>query len=181
MTRYDQLVSMSHPFIAVKPPEIMDMKRLFVLGVTSLLIAGCGSTVSKNTDAVDNQNANITLAQASSTISDSLTASEEIQRATTSPLSMKSLPNADAYNMDALASIDWSGPIGPIVEKIAQASQYQLRVLGNVPAIPVLISIHQKNTPLGYILRDIDYQAGTKANVVVFPDTRIIELRYGRS
>jgi defect-in-organelle-trafficking protein DotD len=159
----------------------MDMKRLFALSVTSLLIAGCGSTTYKNVDAAENQNATITLAQASSTISDSLTASEEIQRATTSPLSMKSLPNADSYNMDQLASIDWSGPVGPIVKKIALASHYQLHVLGNVPPIPVLISIHQKNTPLGYILRDIDYQAGSKANVVVIPDKNIIELRYARS
>jgi defect-in-organelle-trafficking protein DotD len=172
---------MSHSFIAVKPPETMDMNRLFALSVTSLLLVGCSSTVNKNNTAVDNQNANITLAQASSTISDSLTASEEIQRATTSPLSMKSLPDADSYNMDALASIDWSGPIGPIVKKIAQASQYELHVLGRPPALPVLISIHQKNTQLGYILRDIDYQAGAKANIVVFPDKRIIELRYGRS
>lgn len=156
------------------------MKRLFALGVTSLLIAGCGSTTYKNIDASDNQNANITLAQASSTISDSLTASEEIQRATTDPLSMKSLPNADSYNMDQLASIDWSGPIGPIVKKIALASHYQLHVLGESPAIPVLVSIHQKNTPLGYILRDIDYQAGSKANIVVIPDKNIIELRYAR-
>lgn len=172
---------MTHSFISVKPPETMDMKRLFALGVVGVLLAGCSSTTYKNTDAVENQNADITLAQASSTISDSLTASEEIQRATTSPLSMKSLPNADAYNMDQIATIDWSGPIGPIVKKIAQASQYQLRVLGPSPALPVLISIHQKNTSLGYILRDIDYQAGSKANIVVFPDKRLIELRYARS
>ncbi|HEV2613496.1 MAG TPA: type IVB secretion system lipoprotein DotD [Gammaproteobacteria bacterium] len=156
------------------------MKRLFTLGVTSLLIAGCGTTY-KNTDAAQVEHANTTLAQASSTISDSLTASEEIQRATTPPLSMKTLPDANSYNMNALASVDWSGPIGPIVKKIAQAGNYQLRVLGSKPPIPVLISIHQKNTPLAYILRDIDYQAGSKANIVVFPDTRIIELRYGRS
>ncbi len=158
------------------------MKRLFALGITSFLVVGCGSTsVTKNVEETNNQNANITLAQASSTISDSLTASEEIQRATTPPLSMKSLPDADAYNMDALATIDWSGPIGPIVEKIAQASHYTLRVFGREPALPVLISINEKNAPLGYILRDIDYQAGSKANLVVFPDKKTIELRYARS
>ncbi|MDX2164157.1 MAG: type IVB secretion system lipoprotein DotD [Gammaproteobacteria bacterium] len=158
----------------------MDMKRFFVLGITSFLLVGCG-TATQNVEVTDNQNANITLAQASSTISDSLTASEEMQRATMPPLSMKNLPNADAYGMDALATIDWSGPAGPIVEKIAQASHYTLRVFGHEPAMPILISIHEKNTPLGYILRDIDYQAGSKANIVVIPDKQTIELRYARS
>lgn len=156
------------------------MKRFFVLGITSFLLVGCG-TATQNVEATDNQNANITLAQASSTISDSLTASEEIQRATTPPLSMKNLPDADSYGMDALATVDWSGPVGPIVEKIAQASHYTLRVFGREPAMPVLISINEKNTPLGYILRDIDYQAGSRANIVVFPDKHTIELRYARS
>lgn len=172
---------MSYSFTSVKPLEIMDMKRFIALGITSFLLAGCGSTTSQNVAVNDNQNANITLAQASSTISDSLTASEEIQRATTPPLSMKNLPDADNYNMDALATIDWSGPVGPIVEKIAQASHYTLRVFGREPAIPVLVSLSEKNVPLGYILRDIDYQAGSKANVVVLPSKNVIELRYGRS
>lgn len=160
------------------------MKRFFVLSFVSfsvLSLMGCSSTTYKNTDAAEIQNANTTLAQASSTISDSLTASEEIQRATTPALSLKNLPNADAYNMDQIASIDWSGPVGPIVKRIADASHYNLRVLGRPPAVPVLVSINQKNMTLGYILRDIDYQAGSRANIVVLPEKKIIELRYGRS
>lgn len=158
-----------------------DIKRLFLLCTLGLLIVGCSSNPTVNADETLNQGANIKLAESATTISNSLSSSAAIQRATTSPLSMKQLPDPNSYNMDTLASVDWSGPIGPIVEKIAQASNYQLRVLGQPPAIPALVAINEQNTPLGYILRDLDYQAGSKANIVVYPDRRVIELRYARS
>ncbi len=163
----------------------MDTKRLFFISLLTsccfgFLLTGCSST-QQNLNDIKTVNANVQLAQAATTVSNSLTDLGSMKRATTSPLAMKNLPNPDAYNMDSLASIDWAGPIGPIVEQIARASHYQLRVLGKTPAIPVLISINEKNMPLGYILRDIDFQSGSKANIVVFPRRRVIELRYGRS
>ncbi len=162
----------------------MDTKRLFLASLLSccfgFMLASCNST-QKNISDVQMQNANVQLAQASTTVSNTLTDLGSMKRAVTPPLAMKNLPNPDAYNMDSLASIDWAGPIGPIVEKIARASHYRLYVLGKVPAVPALVSINEKNMPLGYILRDIDFQAGNKANIVVFPERRVIELRYGRS
>ncbi|MCL5261667.1 MAG: DotD/TraH family lipoprotein, partial [Gammaproteobacteria bacterium] len=80
--------------------------------------------------------------------------------------------------MDKIASIDWSGPVGPLVKKIATASNYKLRVLGTPPAIPILVSISAKDTPLADILRDATFQCGNKANIVVYPASRTIELRY---
>ena len=157
-------------------------KPLLTAGV--LFLAGC-TTSSQNTSVVQNENANVTLAQAASTISDSLTQADAVQRATASPLALKKLVNLDndsqTYGMASLASIDWSGPIGPVVKSIAQAANYKLRILGRPTALPVLISINVNNQPLGDILRDIDYQAGSKANIVVYPDNQLIELRYGRS
>jgi defect-in-organelle-trafficking protein DotD len=159
--------------------NIMDMKRLISLCALGLFLAACSNT--QTVTDVQGQAANVTLAESSSSIASSLYNVEQIQRATTPALSIKQLPCPDSYHMDQLASVDWTGPIGPIVKKIAIATDYQLRVLGYPPAIPVLIAINETNVPLGYILRDIDYQAGSKANIIVYPNRRVIELRYARS
>lgn len=159
--------------------DTMEMKRLLAAFIFGLVLTGC--TTQKNLNDIQAQNANIQMAQASTTISNSLTDLGGLERASTSPLAMKRLPDPDSYNMQTLASVDWSGPVGPIVQQIASASQYHLRVLGNPPAIPVLVSVNEKNTPLGYILRDIDFQCRSKANIVVYPERRVIELRYARS
>jgi len=88
------------------------------------------------------------------------------------------LPDPDQIGMGQVISIDWSGPIEPIINKLARASHYTLRVLGHHPPIPVLVTITAKNTPLAYVLRDINFQAEGKANIMTYPQRKIIELRY---
>ena len=88
------------------------------------------------------------------------------------------IPNA--YSLQSRASVDWSGPIYEITDKIAQAAHYRLRVMGKEPAVPVLISIHAKDQSLGEILRNIDYQAGKRAYLYVYPNSQLVELRYAK-
>ena len=86
--------------------------------------------------------------------------------------------SAKAAGMGQLASVDWTGPAEPLLKKIAKATNYHVRVIGNAPAIPVLISIHMRNQPVAAILRNLTYQVVTKASVAVYPRSRTIELRY---
>ena len=65
--------------------------------------------------------------------------------------------------------------------QIAIASNYRLTVLGTAPAIPVLVTVYSKNVMLGDVLRDVGYQGGRRAQVVVYPDSRTIELRYAKN
>lgn len=159
----------------------MDIKRLVAVVVSGLLLTSCASNEQKTQALVATSNASIKLAEAASTVSQASLNTAAIQRATTPGLVTKSLPQPLAPGLDTLASVDWSGPIGPLVKKIAQAGGYQMRVLGVAPAIPVLVSMNVKNVPLEYILRDADYQAGSQANVVVLPQDKIIEIRYARN
>ncbi|HVT61926.1 MAG TPA: DotD/TraH family lipoprotein, partial [Legionellaceae bacterium] len=76
------------------------------------------------------------------------------------------------------ASVDWSGPIGELTERVAKAAHYHFRILGQEPALPILVSVRLKDTSLGEILRNLDYQAGNKASIHVYPSTNTIELRY---
>ena len=88
------------------------------------------------------------------------------------------IPNSRLLN--TRASVDWSGPIGELTDRIAKAAHYKLHVLGQPPAVPVLVSLDVNNDTLAAILRNIDYQAGKKASLHVYPKLKVIELRYAK-
>jgi len=121
------------------------------------------------------------LSQAATSVSQSLTQLGETEQAAYPPVSVSQPPNPASYGMAMKASIDWDGPIQPLVQKLANIANYKLRVLGNPPAIPVIVSVSTKNESVGNIVRDVGYQAGKRASVIVFPSTQIIELRYAHS
>lgn len=83
--------------------------------------------------------------------------------------------------MGGTVTIDWSGPIEPLLEKVANMSQYKVKVMGNEPAVPIIVSITATNTTLADIIKNAGLQAGKRANIVVYPNSRIIELRYAVS
>lgn len=121
------------------------------------------------------------LAEASYSVSRSVADLSETAQAAHPLPALASPPSPASYGMGGVTSIDWSGPIEPLLKQIAYASDYRLRVLGTPPAIPVLVTMNVKNSLLGDILRDAGYQCGRRASVFVFPDSRVIELRYAKN
>jgi defect-in-organelle-trafficking protein DotD len=83
--------------------------------------------------------------------------------------------------MGGPTSIDWSGPVEPLVRQIARVSDYRLRVLGTPPAIPVIVTIYERHAKLGDVLRDVAYQCNKRASIIIFPESRVIELRYAKN
>lgn len=163
-------------------------KITFYLGIAfALLLSGCSNCctapsptptpTSVNPSADD---AEVQLAEAAASISESLTDLNAMEKAAMAPINCKPLPCLTCEDMCKLVSIDWSGPIEPLLRRIALMQCYKLKVIGARPAVPVLVTILAKDTPIGYIIRDANFQAASKACVTVYPNVRIIELRYGR-
>jgi len=147
--------------------------------VVSLLLMACvppkpprGYDINKN---------EASLAEASYSVSRSIVDLAEISQAAHPMPNVAPSPPPSSYGMGHLTSVDWSGPVAPLVRQIAKAADYRVRILGTAPAIPVIVTVFQKNAMLGDILRDIGYQCGERATVVVFPESRVIELRYSRN
>jgi len=168
----------------------MDMKtqKLFSLAVVFLGIlfaSGCSTEpkihVASNYDKRSQHDAEVKLNEAAASVSRSLAELAEIERASHPQAKLPSPMDPDMIGMGQLASIDWNGPIGPLVKKIAGATKYKLNVLGTPPGIPILVSIAVKDVPLADVLRNANFQCGNKANIVVYPASKIIELRYTRS
>jgi defect-in-organelle-trafficking protein DotD len=123
----------------------------------------------------------VALSEASYSVSRSIVSLSEIAQASRPLPALDPPPNPASYGMAELTSVDWSGPVESLVKQLAEASNYRLRVLGNKPALPVLVTVSAKNEMLADVLRDVGYQCGRRANVVVFPDSRVIELRYAKN
>lgn len=82
--------------------------------------------------------------------------------------------------MNQLISIPhWEGPLESLLNALAKKYDYQLNIIGSKPALPILVSIEVQNKPLGMVLQNVDYQAGSRAHLSVNDTTpRSIELRY---
>lgn len=120
------------------------------------------------------------LAEASYAVSRSMVDLAEIAQAA-HPMPLPPPPSPATYGMAGLTSVDWSGPVEPLVRQLAKAANYRFRALGNPPAIPVLVTVYEKNAMLGDVLRDVGYQAGRRASISVYPGSRLIELCYARA
>lgn len=154
-------------------------KILLILAAVSVI--GCTKPPKTVSVTTSNDAATIKLAEAANSVSRSLNELAWIQAAATPPRDDSHLVNPTLYGMQTRTSVDWSGPIGPLVSRIADAGEFKLRILGKEPAIPVLVMVSAKDARLGDILRDIDFQAGTQAELVVYPEHRVIELRYAEA
>lgn len=158
------------------------IKRIALLISMLPLIVACASGSKTNvvdvqppTNNVD-ETANLTEAAAS--VSRSLVNLAEVEQAAHPLTQLNPPPSPASYGMAVNASIDWSGPVEPLVQQLAQAVKYQVRILGVKPSIPILVTLSERNAPVADILRDVAFQCGQRAELVVLPDSKVIEIRY---
>ncbi len=149
--------------------------------IASFLLTGCASNVfMKPPVNAPSDDAAIKLAQAAASVSDSMMEMARVEKVITPPSKDNTLTIPNAFNLQTRASVDWSGPVEELASQIAKAAHFRLRVLGKEPALPVLVSLNVKDQSLAEILRDIDYQAGKKASIYVYPNSQVVELRYAK-
>jgi defect-in-organelle-trafficking protein DotD len=151
--------------------------KLAVTIISFLALGACAS----QPPPVNPTNTDVALAEASYSVSKSIVHLSEVAQAAHPMPVLPPDPNPASYGMGQLVSIDWSGPVESLLKQLAMASNYRLRVLGARPGIPVLVTIYDKNTILADVVRDVGYQCGRRATVVVYPDTRVLELRYAKN
>lgn len=148
--------------------------------IVSAMLVGCAGTFRKPPVNNPSDDATIKLAEAAVSVSDSMLEMARIEKVIIPPGIDNTLTIPNAYNLQARASVDWSGPIEELTARITKAAHFKLRILGQPPAVPVLISLSVKDISLAELLRDIDYQAGKKANIHVYPNSQVVELRYAK-
>jgi len=151
-------------------------KKFYPISILFILSA-CGTSVHRQT--VDVSAAEYELLVTASSIENSLRLLAAAQANAPRPLIDVSSLVTEEGGLGGKATLDWSGPVEPLLAKIADLTNYQLRIIGNTPKIPVMVSVTKEKQVLAEILRDVGLQTGDRAALVVYPGTRVIELRYG--
>lgn len=154
--------------------------RLVTIATVSLILLSACATP-KPPPGYDVSKSQASLAEASFAVSRSIVDLAAVAEAAHPLPNLAPPPSPSTYGMGGLTTVDWSGPVEPLLRQIAVAANYRLRVLGTEPGIPVIVTIYTKNTMLGDVLRDVGYQTGRRACVVVYPNSRVIELRYAKN
>ncbi len=153
--------------------------KLILVIASSLILCACSTP--KQPPSYEIGKGQASLAEASYSVSQSIVDLAETAQAAHPLPNLAPPPSPATYGMAGVTTIDWSGPVEPLLKQIAVASNYRLRVLGTPPAIPVIVTTYEKNVMLGDVLRDVGYQCGRRATVVIYPDSRVIELRYAKN
>ncbi|MDF2866923.1 MAG: hypothetical protein K0S11_393 [Gammaproteobacteria bacterium] len=158
----------------------MAYTRISYILLTFSLLTGCATKQLGAAEVSGSDPATIQLAEAATSVSQSLYQLAAVEKAATSPKPEK-LPDPSSYGMGNLVSVDWTGPVAAILQRIANVSHYKLRTLGTEPSIPIVVSVTAENEPIGNILRNVAYQAHQRAQIILYPKQKIIELRYVKS
>ncbi|MEW5424590.1 DotD/TraH family lipoprotein [Amorphus sp. 3PC139-8] len=77
-----------------------------------------------------------------------------------------------------LVSVDWQGPIEPLLQSLADVAGYRLVVSGVRQPAPPTVSITRKEAPLWTVVRDAGTLVVDRGTVVLNPQRGTIELRY---
>lgn len=154
--------------------------KIGIVTFLSFILCACAPPRPPQTYSVASQT-EASLAEASYSVSRSMVDLAETAQAAHPLPHLNPPPSPASYGMGGLTSVDWTGPVEPLLKQIANASNYRLRVMGTEPGIPLLVSVYARNAMLGDILRDVGYQCGRRATVAVYPSSRVIELRYAKN
>lgn len=153
--------------------------RIALLCFAALLV-GCSMEPADVSGQAQNAAINASLNSAAQSTAVSLAQLSAIEKAQHPTSDGLPFPNVNDPALNQLIFARWYGPVEPLLSMIAVKVGYQLQVYGKPPSLPILVDIDDANNlvPAIDIIRNIDLQAGLRATLQIYPEQKIISLRY---
>ena len=142
-----------------------------------LAVTACVQPVTDRQIAASPDPVALRLASAVDRASTALETLAAVEQARNPAASVDTAPNAPK-ELRRTVSVNWIGAIEPVTREMADRAGYQFQINGDMPPAPVVVNIQARQKSVVEVLRDIGLQAGQRANIVVDPDRRIVELNY---
>lgn len=149
--------------------------------LVALLLIGCSDLAPKPLKSKEMTQADPALvdtAEAAVSVSHSLSQLGLAQRNEQGLLKRESEESNLPRVLSRLVSIDWAGPVEPLIKQLAEGTQMRVKVIGVEPAIPVIVSVRKRDTSVYHLLQDLRGQIGDRADIMVYPSSGVIELHY---
>jgi defect-in-organelle-trafficking protein DotD len=173
------------------PPEILDAavgkgdmitQKTFttLLGAVMLAssVAGCTPYTKVDQQLVASPDpVGLRLAAAVDKATAALQTLASVEQARNPSAAVQSIPYAP-QELRRTVSLDWVGPIEPVLRALADRAGYRFEANGDKPPAPLVVTINAKQKSVVEVLRDVGLQAGTRADVSVDPEAKIVELNY---
>lgn len=154
----------------------MNWKTLF-LSAAALLLSACTQYKVDQQLVAEPDPVALRLATAADRASTALQTLASIEQARNPGVSVQSAPDAP-QELRRTVSVDWAGPIEPVLLSLGDRAGYQIQINGDKPPVPIVVSVQAREKSVVEVLRDLGLQAGRRANIVVDPQRRIVELNY---
>jgi defect-in-organelle-trafficking protein DotD len=155
----------------------------YTLGVVicCILLVSCSITSAPSTPMPPPLTTQEQIAHSATSIDQSLVSLYEVERSKKPndlSISVEPYPEPIYPSLSRLLNVDWSGPVEPLLRDIAVLTKYRLKVMGHAPAIPVLVTVKNDRITAQELLRELRAQVYLRADILIFPDSGVIELHY---
>ncbi len=160
------------------------VRRAALLCGAVMWLGACGSAglpfrpdLAPEVDIIAPDPVELRLAEAAEQASAALDTLARIERVRTPPREMDPIENVPPELAQPM-SIDWVGPVEPIIARLAERAGYSFATLGRRPPVEVIVRVRGEQRALIDMLRDIALQAENRANLLVDARRGLVELRY---
>ena len=163
--------------------NLFTRSHLKFLALASVLaLAACGPwqeriKPSQPQMVAEPDNVTVMLADAADRAAMALETLAQVEQVRTPTAAVSTIPNAPA-ELRRGVTVEWTGPAEPMVEALSQKTGYTYQVFGTQPPVPLLINLKATNRPAIEVFRDIGLQLGSRANLNVDAQRRVVELYY---
>lgn len=153
--------------------------------VVAILLAGCSHFPASQQQprAADPQmvaqpdRVTLMLADAADRAASALQNLAAVEQARTPVEPAGTIPNAPTELRRAV-SIQWTGPVEPILKQLANRASYSYSTVGDKPPVPIVVDVNAQGQPVIEVLRSVGLQSGGRAKVVVDSQQKAVELHY---
>ncbi|MFA6037391.1 MAG: DotD/TraH family lipoprotein [Legionellales bacterium] len=155
--------------------------KYLTLIMISVLLISCQITAPVETPPPPPLMTQQQIEHAAGSIDRSLIALYDIERAkkpTDVGIKAEPYPEPLYPSLSRLMTVDWSGPVEPLMRDIATLTKYRLKVMGHAPAIPVIVTLERDKITAQELLREIRAEIYLRGDILIFPDSGVIELHY---
>lgn len=121
--------------------------------------------------------ASMMLAQAADKASTALETLAAIEQKRTPAASVAPIQNVPEQLRRGM-TVSWVGPVEPITRTLANHSDYRFITLGDKPPVPIVVNLESENARVIDLLRNIGLQLGSRADIKVDGNRKVVELQY---
>lgn len=155
------------------------MKKSFLIISSFVLLLACAPKVEPQLVAEPDL-VTLRLADAADRAAKSLEKLAAVESART-PVDLPPLVAGAPPELRRSITVEWAGPVEPLVQQLANRAGYHFQLSGSDPAIALIVEVTAFRKPIIEVLRDVGLQLGDRAQVHVDAQAEKIEVVYANT